>query len=138
MHKTPHQTQLSTPKRAQARPGAHSGHIVALGPAVSQPGPAVSQGPTVVSQPHAARPAAPAHPLRSVRASQACCRAPRACYRSPSLWRAPPAARLPASLRLPPACTRSPSTRTRLAPRGPACSLRASPPAQRLRLRPSA
>ena len=86
MHKTPHQAQLSTPRRAQAcpgahrhaqartgtprraqaRPGAHSGRIVALGPAVSQPGPAVSQAPAAVSQapaavsqPHAARPRSP-------------------------------------------------------------------------------
>ena len=36
MHQNPNLAQLSTPRRAQARPGAHSGRIVALGPAVSQ------------------------------------------------------------------------------------------------------
>ena len=43
VHKTRNLVQLSTPRRAQARPGGHSGHIMVLGPAVSRPGPDVSQ-----------------------------------------------------------------------------------------------
>ena len=46
------------PRRAQACPGAHSGRIVALGPAVSQ-------APAAVSQPHAVRPRAPSRACSS-------------------------------------------------------------------------
>ena len=86
MHKTPHLAQLSTPRRAQARPGAHSGRIVALGPAVSWPGQAVSQAPGCrVAAPARAPCAVPsAYALPCLRLPRAPSRAPRLSYRGPS------------------------------------------------------
>ena len=113
----------------------------------TQPGPAAHTRRAQAAQPAAPRaptcscrapPRVHAVSARLLRAPRSCCRAPRACCRSPSLSRAPPAARLPVRLRLSPACARSPSTRARLAPCAPACSLLARPHAQRSRLRPSA
>ena len=45
VHKTPNLAQLGTPRCTQGRPGAHNGRIVALGPAVSWPRPAVWKAP---------------------------------------------------------------------------------------------
>ena len=86
VHKNPNWPSWAHPGSTQARPGAHSGRIVALGPVVSWPGPAVSQAPSC-------RVASPARaPLRCVashamsRAYPVPClpRAPRLSYRGPS------------------------------------------------------
>ena len=78
MHKTPNLAQLSTPRRAQARPGAHSGRIVVLGPGVSQPGPTVSQPARPCCRPRSRAPAclarAPAPLPPSALAAQRPCR----------------------------------------------------------------
>ena len=78
---------------------AHSGRIVALGPAVSWPGPAVSQRQAAVSQRSPARPCAPCRsacePAPAARPSPAHARTPARPARPPAPSVCLPPARLP-------------------------------------------